>query len=305
MIIDAHTHGFSYKSLTDVGDKIRTTEDVAKFRTRYPELSIHKLQTKERPIDIVDQLVHDMDMHGINKAVIQPIPGISSDDVAKAVKKHPSRLVGLFPLGNEYTLPPDKYILKVASIQSQVNRAINKLGLNGMAEVHLGSFAKEPEKISKNLEPLLSILSKYKCPLLVHTGWSQHRGDIELRAANPIYLDDAAAKFPEVKIILAHMGRGMNYFFEPAVAVALRNNNVYLDTADASPNHIRIAVERLGPERVMFGTDWSLTQRFIKEPADIYDSNLSNVYQAVVNKQDRDFVLGKTALEVYNIKSTV
>lgn len=286
--------------MLDLSDKIKTTEDIAKFRTRYPHLSLKRLESVEKPIDIVDWLVKDMDRYGVQRAVIQPIPNVGAKEVALAVAKHPKRLLGLCPLGETFELPPKKYRLE-GELQTRISDGITKYGLKGIAEVHLGSFADEPEKISANMVPLLDILAKHKFPLLIHTGWSQHAGEIELRASNPIYLDNVAARYPEVPMILAHMGRGMNYFFEPALAVALRNSNVYLDTADSSTEHIRIAAEKLGPDRIMFGTDWSPTQRFIKQPADVFGSNLNRVYEAIHNETDLDWILGKTALQLYGI----
>lgn len=300
MIVDSHTHPFTFPSMLDLSDKIKTTEDIAKFRSRYPHLSLKKLESIEKPIDIVDALVMDMDRYGVQKAVIQPIPNVGAEQVALAVAKHPKRLFGLCPLGETFELPPKKYQLK-DDLEMRLSEGITKYGLKGIAEVHLGSFADEPEKIPTNMVPLLNVLAKHRLPLLVHTGWSQHAGEIELRASNPIYLDNVAARYPEVPIILAHMGRGMNYFFEPALAVALRNSNVYLDTADSSTEHIRIAAERLGTDRMMFGTDWSPTQRFIKQPSDVFGSNLNRIYEAIHNETDLECVLGKTAEQLYGI----
>lgn len=298
MIIDSHTHCFTYPSILNIQDKIRTTEDVAKFRSRYPHLSLSKLHASEKPLDLVKQILEEMREHKIDLSMIQPIPGVSAQQVAEAVSKDPPRLVGLFPISETYTLPPAKYNLD--NIEENVSKGI-ALGLKGAAEVHLGSFAEEPEGIARGMRSLLEALAKKKIPLLVHTGWSQHAGEIELRASNPIYLDSVAASFAEVPIILAHMGRGMNYFFEPAIAVALRNSNVYLDTADSISQHIKIAVDKLGPDRVLFGTDWSPTQRFIRDPMHIYKMNLTSVHEAVKNESDREWVLSKTAKSIYNL----
>ena len=300
MIIDSHTHPFTFPSIVDLRDKIRTTEDVAKFRSRYPNLSLKHLETFESPIDIVDYLIQDMDSRGVEMAIIQPIPNVGASEVAKAVRKYPGRLVGLCPVGSTFELPPTKYNLN-NTLETHITEAVEKHGLKGIAEVHLGSFANNPQMIPVGMTPLLDVLAKRRLPLLVHTGWSQHAGDIELQSANPIHLDNVAACYPEVTFILAHMGRQMYYFFEPALAVALRNSNVYLDTADSCAEHIRIAVEKLGADRIMFGTDWSPTQRFIREPADIYSFNLTQVYQSVQNKDDREWVLWKTAQKVYGI----
>ena len=68
MIIDSHTHPFTFPSMLDLSDKIKTTEDIAKFRSRYPHLSLKRLESIENPIDIVDDLVKDMDRYGVQRA---------------------------------------------------------------------------------------------------------------------------------------------------------------------------------------------------------------------------------------------
>jgi uncharacterized protein len=70
-----------------------------------------------------------------------------------------------------------------------------------------------------------------------------------------------AAQFPELRIILAHWG-GMIPFFELNRAVRREMQNVYYDTA-ASPllydrRVYRAVVDVVGPEKVLFGSDYPL-----------------------------------------------
>ena len=81
MIIDTHTHVWSYPALLNARELISTTEDLVSFRTRYPELYDRTL--KEEPIDNSDQLIADMDTFGIDKALVQARPGaVTNDQVA-------------------------------------------------------------------------------------------------------------------------------------------------------------------------------------------------------------------------------
>jgi len=81
MIIDTHTHVWSYPALLKAREQISTTEDLVSFRTRYPELYARTL--REEPIDNSDQLIADMDTFGIDKALVQARPGaVTNDQVA-------------------------------------------------------------------------------------------------------------------------------------------------------------------------------------------------------------------------------
>lgn len=56
-------------------------------------------------------------------------------------------------------------------------------------------------------------------------------------------------------VILAHAG-GAD--FGEALALAEHFPNVYLEVSTQPPSHIRIAINRLGPDRVLFGSNWPL-----------------------------------------------
>ena len=85
-------------------------------------------------------------------------------------------------------------------------------------------------------------------PLLIHCG-------------HPIFtlpwsIEEAAVRFPRAKVILGHMGHGNIVYINAAIDIAARRPNVYLETS-GMPMHTKIAeaVERVGTERVMYGSD--------------------------------------------------
>jgi predicted TIM-barrel fold metal-dependent hydrolase len=79
-----------------------------------------------------------------------------------------------------------------------------------------------------------------------------HCGDEPL--TTPLAIEPAALACPEATIILGHMG-GYQHVDE-AIEVAGRVPNVVLETsAMPYPAKIREAVEQIGPERVLYGSD--------------------------------------------------
>jgi predicted TIM-barrel fold metal-dependent hydrolase len=98
------------------------------------------------------------------------------------------------------------------------------------------------------VHPLMTMLVERDAPVLIHCG-------------HPIFtlpwsIEELIVNFPDAKVILGHMGHGNIVYINASIAVAARNPNVYLETS-GMPMHtkIREAVEEVGPERVLFGSD--------------------------------------------------
>ena len=66
-----------------------------------------------------------------------------------------------------------------------------------------------------------------------------------------------------MSIVITKIGRSIQHLFENAMMVALRNANVYFDIVRIHQAHLRHAADKLGSERILFGTDWSATWRWI------------------------------------------
>jgi len=72
-----------------------------------------------------------------------------------------------------------------------------------------------------------------------------------------------ANRFPEVRLILAHIGCGWDndYTHQVRALQQSRHGNVFADTSSArsiTPNLIEWAVRQVGAERVLFGSDTPL-----------------------------------------------
>ncbi len=98
------------------------------------------------------------------------------------------------------------------------------------------------------VHPIIELLIERQLPALIHSG-------------HPIFslpwsIEELVRRYPEARIILGHMGHGNIVYINAAIDVAVRNPNVYLETS-GMPMHskIREAVERVGPDRVMYGSD--------------------------------------------------
>jgi predicted TIM-barrel fold metal-dependent hydrolase len=131
------------------------------------------------------------------------------------------------------------------------------------------------------------------------TAWSQFPGG--LFYGNPIWADEVAAHYPDVPVILTKMGRSLETYFEPSLTVAMRNHNVYFDVVGTSPGHLRTAVDAIGSHRIMFGSDWSATWRWLSDPAPLYDIRMNVLKAANLTDDERDDILWRTADRVFGL----
>jgi hypothetical protein len=111
--------------------------------------------------------------------------------------------------------------------------------------------------------PLYEAIAEAKLPALFHTGQTgvgartRGGGGIRIKYSNPLYLDDVAADFPDMPIILAHPSFPWQ---EEALSVATHKPQVYIDLSGWSPKYFPpILVQyanTLLKDRILFGSDY-------------------------------------------------
>ena len=307
MIIDTHIHVWSYPALANAREQIKNTQDLISFRTRFPDLYDRTLH--EDPMDNSDQLVADMDEFGIDKAFVQARPGsVTNDQVAESVRRHPDRLYGMMRIGHDQEAAY-KYLDDPAPVREaagdEVKHCMEDLGMKGLGEIFVRALTAEidPEKIANDLAPMMDAVQKYKVPVQFPTAWSQFPGG--LFYGNPIWVDEVAARYPDVPIILTKMGRSLITYYEPCLTVAMRNENVYFDVVGTNAEHLRHALDHLGSERILFGSDWSATWSCVREPAPLYTMRLKVLEDANCTEEERENILWRNATHLFRLDELV
>ncbi len=126
--------------------------------------------------------------------------------------------------------------------------------------------------------PLYEVIESAGLPVIMHTGHSgigaglPGGAGIRLRHGNPMDLDDVAADFPNLTIVLAHPSFPWQ---DEALSVALHKPNVYIDLSGWLPRYfppqlVRYA-DTLLADKVMFGSDYPLISpdRWLADFADL------------------------------------
>jgi len=103
--------------------------------------------------------------------------------------------------------------------------------------------------------PLYAKAQELGLALLVHTGSSVFKG-ARIKYANPLFLDDVAIDFPELKILLAHSGRP--FWYQEAFWMARRHENVYMEVSGLPGKKLLEYFPRLEElaSKVVYGSDW-------------------------------------------------
>lgn len=302
MIIDTHVHIYSFPSFRDLSPYIKTMEDAIAFRTRHPE--IYDCNITEDPIDNTDDLVADMDKNGIGFSLIQARAGyVSNDLVAKAAKRYPEKMLPLARVGHDqeaagYDEDPGP-TREIAP--EELERAISELGMRGVGEIFVRSLTNSvnPETIAKDLSGIMAVVERHGVPIQFPTAWSQFPGG--LFYGDPLWADEVAGRHPNAPIILTKMGRSIGRYFDSAMTVAMRNINVYFDVVGTNPEHLRLAVDKIGADRILFGTDWSTTWRWLTIPDSLHNIRLKVLDEANLSNADRELILWKNAAKLYQL----
>jgi predicted TIM-barrel fold metal-dependent hydrolase len=111
--------------------------------------------------------------------------------------------------------------------------------------------------------PLYEVIAEAKLPALFHTGQTgvgagtRGGAGIRLKYSNPLHLDDVAADFPDMPIVLAHPSFPWQ---EEALSVATHKPQVYIDLSGWSPKYFPpILIQyanTLLKDRILFGSDY-------------------------------------------------
>ena len=118
------------------------------------------------------------------------------------------------------------------------------------------------------LHPVYALAGEHGVPVMIHTGDTFYP-DARLKHTHPLLVDEVAAAFRDVTLVLCHAG---NPWFADAMAVLYKNQNVMADVSGLTlgafqPRYAELMRTRLGeviayldgPDKLMFGTDWPIS----------------------------------------------
>lgn len=177
------------------------------------------------------------------------LSGLWVDDryVAEYAAAHPGELIGFL------SVDPTQ-----DGWERELREGHEELGLAGIKLLSMYAGFRPDDAL---LDPLWQYASRHALPVLLHTG-TTFVAQAPLECTLPRHLDRVAIRFPDVKIIMAHLSHP---YEGECVAVIRKHPNVY---ADISALHYRpfqlyhslMLVQEYGVwDKVLFGTDYPFT----------------------------------------------
>ncbi len=237
MIIDVHSHAWEYP--THFSDDFRQQAKRAKAGVEMDLTVTYHAYRATAPDDTVTIVFG-------GKAKLS---GLWVDDqhVANYVAADPKRLIGF--LSVDPTQP---------GWEDELRFGHQELGLRGIKLLSMYAGFRPDES---QLDPLWQYATKHRLPVLLHTG-TTFVAQAPLECTLPRHLDVVATRFPEVRIIMAHLGHP---YEGEAIVTARKHPHVYCDISALHYRpfqfyHSLMLVQEYGIwDKVLFGTDYPFT----------------------------------------------
>ncbi len=192
----------------------------------------------------LDEMVETMDDAGIGRAVLFTVVGLlrdyqkHNDEIAAQASRYPDRFIPFATVN-----PRDGDVAL-----REMERCVKDLGMRGF-KLHPW-WTSFPANSPASLE-VARQGAALRVPFIIHSGTPPN--------SSPLQIAEMAHVAPSTTFILAHMG--LPDLWKEALRAAERYPNILLETAGTPSLPIRVAVERLGPERVIYGSDMPFGDR--------------------------------------------
>lgn len=144
-----------------------------------------------------------------------------NDRTAELVSRLPGRLFGMAMIN------PHKGMAAVRELE----RAVKELGFKAVyaSPYRYGIRANDPK-----FYPIYAKAIELKVPVFIYTTMN-YRTDLPMDVGRPLYLDQAAMDFPQMKIVASSGGWP---WVPELIGVARRHRNVFIDTSLHRPKHL-------------------------------------------------------------------
>ena len=267
MILDAHVHRYNdgwipKKFMRGLGMVVSSGMAQATGEFADPDVIIEAAAEQLRD-PTGDLLIADMDASGVDASLIFPVDyAVATDEPSsgepECVPIHEqNRIFG------EVAEKHGKRLAHLAAVDPRrkgtaalLEKCVTEHGARGL-KLHptAGFYPDDPMCF-----PLYEKAQELGVTVLFHCGTQPY--PMKAKYARPIFVDSVAAEFPDLKLVMAHVGL---CWWEEALALAGSKWNLSVDfsgwqrTFLNSPKDVylmlRHALNEIGPWRVMFGTD--------------------------------------------------
>jgi predicted TIM-barrel fold metal-dependent hydrolase len=219
----------------------------------------------------VDTMLPRMDEAGVDMAVVCSLGQmIDNDYVVEVVDRYPDRLLGFGQVNP-----------RAADATGDVD-ALGATGLRGLKlhpTLHGYHFADHGL-----LDPIFEACRRHGLIVLVNA--------LDDPFCSPLAIEEISRNFPQVPVLIAHMGAVWNV--PEACIVAARNDHIYLETSSTLLADVRTAYARVGPHKIVMGTEY---------PGHDFDLERLKIAKAIEDDADRALVEGGNIARILGLDS--
>jgi len=176
---------------------------------------------------------------------------VSNESVHAMWKRHPKRIIQAWG-----AVEPGKGEIAIR----QVKKAVQELGFIGF---HFHPIMQHFAVNDRRHYPLFEEINALGAAVMIDVGTTGMGAGLpggmgaRIRHAHPSAIDDLAADFPNLKILMAHPGWP---WVDEATAVALHKGNVYWEMSGWAPKYfpgnLKIDMRARLQDKIMFGSDY-------------------------------------------------
>lgn len=237
MIVDVHTH--IWECPCHIGE---TFMHDARVTSGNPDLAV-----------AVDLDKHWEAMQAADRAVVLGFRArhvgvlVPNEYVAEYVGRHPEKLIGFCSVDPQ---DPDAV--------EQLDDAVQRLKLRGLK---MGPIYQNIAPTDSRFRRLMGRAQEHNIPVLIHQG-TTFCANVSLEIANPIQLQPLALEFPDLRMVIAHMGHP---WIDETLVLIRKNRNFYADISALyyRPwqfyNALVSAMEYGVLDRLLLGSDYPFT----------------------------------------------
>jgi predicted TIM-barrel fold metal-dependent hydrolase len=219
----------------------------------------------------IEDMLTGMDAAGVDKAVVCSLgQQIDNEYITKLTTDHSDRLIGFAEVNPRTSDAVDL-------LEEYIGRGRLR-GLKLHPTMHGYHFADHGL-----LDPVFDACSKWRAPILVNA--------LDDPFCGPFAVEEISRNFPQVPVLLAHMGHVWNSM--EAVIVSERNPQIYLETSSTDLIEVKSAYARLGANKLVLGTDW---------PGNDFDLERAKVQRAITDPGDRAKVEGENLSSLLSLR---
>nr|MDO8082266.1 amidohydrolase family protein [Candidatus Freyarchaeota archaeon] len=266
---------------------------VGKIKGTWPPEFTHifdRYKASHKILEGVDPetIIQEMDEAGVDKLIASAFQykgvGINNDETAKICDQFPDRFIGCG------TVDPRDGMKAVREVERIVN------------DLHMKAIKLEPYQYAdgivglppnhKYYYPIYAKCIELDIPVTIQIG---HTGPLlPSECARPIYLDEVALFFPELRIIGGHLGQPWH---EEMMIFAWKFPNVYIDTSARAPKFwpgsFKQFVATWGQDKALWGTDYPLLD---------FKRCLDEIEQMGLSQEAKRKLLRDNAIKVFKLK---